>query len=508
MDRSPGDVIVGSPSRGSFRPRGRRQPRWHSSPRPRFDTGDVQARRKSCRSVQEGARRGDARDGGRAGADGRLFGRSAGLRGGGDAAAAGDAAADARGGDAGAGDGGRLRAPPALPRRRHAPALCAGGRDGGGALRGDGDGALRGGGRAGDAGDGGEHRRADRRGRAADGLWRADRSGAGAAGAGGGVSGAPPRHRAGAAQGGRERHGALAGASRGPCRRDLRRDRGGARRPAGLRPLRAAGDRRSRLRRGAGRGSRRQRARGERGRGGGGEPAGGARGRRGGERARRSPRRTRPRRAAPRPQDMPAIEDADSAEMAEELEVDEGEAPERRPPPPWSEADPHYQVFVTRFDEEIAAEDLADPIELERLRAYLDQQLEPLEGGGGAAGEPAAAAAAGAAEPRLGLRPRGGDARRRAAGAGGGEPDDALELQDGAGHRLPRHGGDAPARQFRLDARAADLDRGDLGRRAGADAGALPGEGRRSSASPPGPGRAGRAARRGWRRSGRSCRGG
>jgi cobaltochelatase CobT len=78
--------------------------------------------------------------------------------------------------------------------------------------------------------------------------------------------------------------------------------------------------------------------------------------------------------------EMPAVEDADSAEMAEELEVDEGEAPERRPPPPWSEADPLYRVFVTRFDEEIAAEDLADPIELERLRAYLDQQLEPLKG--------------------------------------------------------------------------------------------------------------------------------
>ena len=81
------------------------------------------------------------------------------------------------------------------------------------------------------------------------------------------------------------------------------------------------------------------------------------------------------------PQDMQAaLEDADAAEMAEELEVDEGEAPERRPPPPWSEADPTYKVFVTRFDEEIAAEDLADPIELERLRAYLDQQLEPLKG--------------------------------------------------------------------------------------------------------------------------------
>uniref|UniRef100_UPI00261D0411 cobaltochelatase subunit CobT n=1 Tax=Amaricoccus sp. TaxID=1872485 RepID=UPI00261D0411 len=81
------------------------------------------------------------------------------------------------------------------------------------------------------------------------------------------------------------------------------------------------------------------------------------------------------------PQEMQAaLDDSDAAEMAEDLEADEGEAPERRPPPPWSEADPAYTVFETRFDEEIAAEDLADPIELERLRAYLDQQLEPLKG--------------------------------------------------------------------------------------------------------------------------------
>jgi cobaltochelatase CobT len=80
-------------------------------------------------------------------------------------------------------------------------------------------------------------------------------------------------------------------------------------------------------------------------------------------------------------QDMQASLDAsDDSDMAEALDVDESEAPERRPPPPHSEADPGYKVFTTRFDEEIAAEDLADPAELERLRAYLDQQLEPLKG--------------------------------------------------------------------------------------------------------------------------------
>jgi len=45
-----------------------------------------------------------------------------------------------------------------------------------------------------------------------------------------------------------------------------------------------------------------------------------------------------------------------------------------------SDADPNYRVFSTDFDEEIRSEDLAEAVELERLRAYLDQQLEPLKG--------------------------------------------------------------------------------------------------------------------------------
>ena len=68
-------------------------------------------------------------------------------------------------------------------------------------------------------------------------------------------------------------------------------------------------------------------------------------------------------------------------ELGEEADMPEGEAPlEPPPPPPASEADPAYKVFLADHDEEIAAEDLAEPIELERLRAYLDQQLEPLKG--------------------------------------------------------------------------------------------------------------------------------
>ncbi len=68
-------------------------------------------------------------------------------------------------------------------------------------------------------------------------------------------------------------------------------------------------------------------------------------------------------------------------EDAEEQELPEGESPLEPPTQqPISEADPDYTVYTTAFDEEIAAQDLAEPLELERLRAYLDQQLEPLKG--------------------------------------------------------------------------------------------------------------------------------
>ncbi len=76
-----------------------------------------------------------------------------------------------------------------------------------------------------------------------------------------------------------------------------------------------------------------------------------------------------------------SMEEMADQEMGEEAELPEGEAPLEPPTPqPVSEADPDYQVYSTEHDEEITAEDLAEPIELERLRAYLDQQLEPLKG--------------------------------------------------------------------------------------------------------------------------------
>ncbi len=76
-----------------------------------------------------------------------------------------------------------------------------------------------------------------------------------------------------------------------------------------------------------------------------------------------------------------SMDDMADAEMSEDAELPEGEAPLEPPTPaPWSDADPNYAVYKTEFDEEIGAEDLAEPAELERLRAYLDQQLEPLKG--------------------------------------------------------------------------------------------------------------------------------
>ncbi len=74
-------------------------------------------------------------------------------------------------------------------------------------------------------------------------------------------------------------------------------------------------------------------------------------------------------------------DDMADQDAGEKQELPEGEAPLEPPQPqPISDADPDYKVYSTEFDEEIHAEDLAEPVELERLRAYLDQQLEPLKG--------------------------------------------------------------------------------------------------------------------------------
>jgi len=78
--------------------------------------------------------------------------------------------------------------------------------------------------------------------------------------------------------------------------------------------------------------------------------------------------------------DVALDQDSDD-EMSDASDMPEADAPlEPPPPPPYSEASADYKVFTTDFDEEVRAEDLAEPAELERLRAYLDQQLDPLKG--------------------------------------------------------------------------------------------------------------------------------
>ncbi|MEO0566627.1 MAG: cobaltochelatase subunit CobT [Pseudomonadota bacterium] len=76
-----------------------------------------------------------------------------------------------------------------------------------------------------------------------------------------------------------------------------------------------------------------------------------------------------------------AMDETAEQNLAEEPDMPEADAPLEPPAPhPISDADPNYHVYQTNFDEEIRAEDLAEPAELERLRAFLDQQLEPLKG--------------------------------------------------------------------------------------------------------------------------------
>ena len=141
----------------------------------------------------------------------------------------------------------------------------------------------------------------------------------------------------------------------------------------------------------------------------------------------------------------------------------------RRP----AEADRLQGLHRPAFDETVGAEELCDEEELDRLRAFLDKQLANLSGRRRPARQPAAAPPDGAAEPLLGFRPRRGLSRSGAAGARRHRPDAAALLQAGARHQIPRHGGDAGARQFRLDARPADHRRRHLRRHPCPHAGAL-----------------------------------
>ncbi len=75
------------------------------------------------------------------------------------------------------------------------------------------------------------------------------------------------------------------------------------------------------------------------------------------------------------------LEADDIPQDADVDDLSDGDMPWRNPDArPDSPHDPPYKVFTSQFDEIIDAEDLCDPEELTRLRAYLDQQLRALQG--------------------------------------------------------------------------------------------------------------------------------
>jgi cobaltochelatase CobT len=76
--------------------------------------------------------------------------------------------------------------------------------------------------------------------------------------------------------------------------------------------------------------------------------------------------------------------DAPSADMPDDSDMGDSEASNE----PWRPRShgqneprgPDYHPYVAKFDETIAAEDLCEPEELDRLRGYLDKQLSHLQG--------------------------------------------------------------------------------------------------------------------------------
>jgi cobaltochelatase CobT len=71
--------------------------------------------------------------------------------------------------------------------------------------------------------------------------------------------------------------------------------------------------------------------------------------------------------------------DLDTQESDEEPpEMGEGERPSRPDPGPDRRREPDYKVFTAAHDEVVTPEELAEAEELDRLRAYLDQQLSNL----------------------------------------------------------------------------------------------------------------------------------
>jgi cobaltochelatase CobT len=76
--------------------------------------------------------------------------------------------------------------------------------------------------------------------------------------------------------------------------------------------------------------------------------------------------------------------DAQATDMTDDSDMGDSESPAE----PWRPRagagqeyrGPEYHPFISKFDEEVAAEDLCEPEELDRLRGYLDKQLSHLQG--------------------------------------------------------------------------------------------------------------------------------
>ena len=77
-------------------------------------------------------------------------------------------------------------------------------------------------------------------------------------------------------------------------------------------------------------------------------------------------------------QEQPTSELADDAELGESDEASEPWQPQNAVPA--EPRAPEYHPFTPRFDETVNADELCDPEELARLRAYLDKQLTHLQG--------------------------------------------------------------------------------------------------------------------------------
>ena len=84
------------------------------------------------------------------------------------------------------------------------------------------------------------------------------------------------------------------------------------------------------------------------------------------------------------PESAAEAADAASADMPDNADMSDAETASEpwrpRHSGPNEPRGPDYRAFTAKFDETIAAEDLCEPEELDRLRGYLDKQLSHLQG--------------------------------------------------------------------------------------------------------------------------------